>query len=413
MTSAPATPTSDRPTSERKGPPAALYTLFLVVFVNMAGFGLIVPMLPFFAKTLNAEPWQIALMFSAYSLGQFFAEPIWGRLSDRIGRKPVLLGTVAANVVGYIALAYCPNIWFAIAVRLVTGLGAGNISTIQGYVADVTPPAERAGRMGLLGAAFGVGFIVGPGIGGLLVHEELGRLGYQLPMFAAAALCTISTLCVVFFLKESREKALPGAPRPKFLSGLKDAQNHPVISRVLLVTLIYTAGFAGMESTFGLWAEQKFGWGPKEVGLTFMVVGLVSTLTQGLLSARLVRRFGEPKLLVAGVLLFGASLLGQVINPFAWLSPVIFAVGAFGMSQTMPNISALISRSTAPDRQGAMLGLNMASGSAARILGPIVAGALFSGVGPAVPMVVGSIFCAFAGWAALNAGRVYRQTHPK
>ena len=211
----------------------ALAVLFLVVFINLVGFGLVVPLLPFFARSLNAEAWQITLMFSAYSLGQFFAEPFWGRLSDRIGRKPVLLITLAANAVGYLALAFVPNIWLAIAVRLFTGFGAGNISTVQGAIADVTPPHLRAARLGLTGAAFGLGFIVGPALGGLLVHEELGRLGFQLPMFAAAGLCTISTFCVLFFLKESRAKALPGAPRPRFLSGLHDARDHPVISRVL------------------------------------------------------------------------------------------------------------------------------------------------------------------------------------
>ncbi|OJU11502.1 MAG: MFS transporter, partial [Caulobacterales bacterium 68-7] len=368
--------------SESKGPSAALLTLFAVVFVNMAGFGLIVPMLPFFARSLNAEPWEITLMFSAFSLGQFFAEPLWGRLSDRIGRKPVLLATISANVVGYLLLAFSPNIWFAIIIRLLTGFGAGNISTIQGYVADVTPPAQRAGRMGLLGAAFGFGFIVGPGIGGLLVREEMGRIGFQLPIFVASALCLIAALGVFFLVTESREKAAPGAPRPAFLSGLKDAQANPVISRVLLVTLIYTAGFAGMESTFALWAEHRFGWHAREVGLSFMVIGIVSTLTQGLLAARLVRRFGEPKLMVFGVSAFGLSLLLQVLNPIAALTPVIMALGGFGMSLTMPNISAIISRSTPPNQQGAMLGLNMASGSLARITGPIVAGALFSGLGP-------------------------------
>jgi MFS family permease len=392
-------------------PPAALYILFLVVFVNMAGFGLIVPMLPFFARTLNAAPWEITLMFAAFSLGQFFAEPLWGRLSDRIGRKPVLLATVSANIAGYMALAFAPNIWIAILIRLATGFGAGNISTIQGYVADVTPPERRAGRMGMLGAAFGLGFIVGPGIGGLLVHEEMGRLGFQLPIFTAAGLCTISALGVTFALKESRARALPGAPRPPFLSGLHDARNHPVISRVLLVTLIYTAGFAGMESTFALWAERRFDWGAREVGLSFMVIGLVSTLTQGLLSGRLVRRFGEPRLMVFGVSLFGLSLLLQVLSPAAFLVPVFMAIGGFGMSLTMPNISAIISRSTPPDRQGAMLGLNMASGSAARICGPIVAGALFSGLGHNTPMLVGAFLCAMAAWAAVNAGRVYRKTH--
>src|SRR6478672_2747615 len=134
----------------------ALMVLFLTVFINLVGFGLVVPLLPFFAQSLDAEAWQITLMFSAYSFGQFFAEPFWGRLSDRIGRKPVLLMTTVANVAGYAALAFAPTIWIAIAIRLFTGLGAGNISTIQGYIADITPPEKRAGRMGVVGAAFGL-----------------------------------------------------------------------------------------------------------------------------------------------------------------------------------------------------------------------------------------------------------------
>ena len=161
----------------------ALAVLFSVVFINLVGFGLVVPLLPFFAQSLKAEAWQITLMFSAYSLGQFFAEPFWGRLSDRIGRKPVLLATLAANTVGYLMLAFVPNIWLAIAVRLFTGLGAGNISTVQGYVADVTPPEQRAGRMGLIGAAFGVGFVAGPMLGGFLA-----LIDSRAPFWAAAVL---------------------------------------------------------------------------------------------------------------------------------------------------------------------------------------------------------------------------------
>ena len=171
--------------------------LFLVVFVNLVGFGLIVPLLPFFGSSLGATEWQVTLMFAAYSLGQFFAEPFWGRLSDRIGRKPVLLITLALNAVGYLMLAFAPNIWAAIAIRLFTGLGAGNISTVQGYVADVTPPDQRAGRMGMIGAAFGLGFIVGPGLGGLLVNEALGRQGFLLPIYLAAAMAALAAVGVV------------------------------------------------------------------------------------------------------------------------------------------------------------------------------------------------------------------------
>ncbi|WP_295192319.1 MFS transporter [uncultured Brevundimonas sp.] len=407
----------------------ALAVLFATVFINLVGFGLVVPLLPFFAQSLKAEAWQITLMFSAYSLGQFFAEPFWGRLSDRIGRKPVLLMTLIANALGYLMLAFVPNIWLAIAVRLFTGLGAGNISTVQGYVADVTPPEQRAGRMGLIGAAFGLGFIVGPGLGGLLTQPQLGRLGYQLPIFLAAALAAVAAFGVVVFLRESRAKADPAAPRPAFLAGLKDARDNAVVSRVLVVTLIYMAGFSAMESVFGLWSESRYQWGAREVGLSFMIVGIVSTLNQGFFAGRLARRFGESRVLATGMLLFGTSLVLQVLAPVAWfpatrlelgaltipvvqgwIIPIVMAVGACGMSLAMPNISAMISRASPPDRQGAMLGLNMASSSVARIFGPMIAGALFSGLGHDWPFVIGALLTLPAALMAINAGRVIRSS---
>lgn len=418
---------SQSPTSPAVGTPA-LVVLFSVVFINLVGFGLVVPLLPFFAQSLKAEAWQITLMFSAYSLGQFFAEPFWGRLSDRIGRKPVLLVTLVANALGYLMLAFVPNIWLAIAVRLFTGLGAGNISTVQGYVADVTPPEKRAGRMGLIGAAFGLGFIVGPGLGGLLTQPQLGHIGYQLPIFVAAALAALAAVGVVIFLRESRAKADPATPRPAFLSGLTFARDNPVVSRVLIVTLIYMAGFSAMESVFGLWAEDRYAWGAREVGLSFMIVGIVSTLNQGFFAGKLARRFGESRVLAVGMLLFGASLVLQVVSPVAWfpatrlelgalsipivqgwIIPIVMAFGACGMSLAMPNISAMISRASPPDRQGAMLGLNMASSSVARIFGPMIAGALFSGLGHDWPFLIGALLTIPAAVMAINAGRVIRR----
>lgn len=384
----------------------ALVVLFAIVFINLVGFGLVVPLLPFFGRSLQAEPWQVALMFSAYSIGQFFAEPFWGRLSDRIGRKPVLLITVCANAVGYLMLAFVPNIWLAIAVRLFTGLGAGNVSTVQGYVADVTPPEKRAGRMGLIGAAFGAGFIAGPGLSGLLVQEDMGRLGYQLPIFAACGLAALAALGTVFLLKESlARREGPPPPREPFLSGVRHAADNPVVSRVIVVTLIYMAGFSGMESTFGLWTGARFDWGAREVAFSFMAVGIVSVLCQSLLTGRLARRFGESRVLAGGCLLFGLGLIGQMLSPVGWAVPVAMAVGAFGMAMTMPNISAMISRASPPDRQGAMLGLNMAASSSGRIVGPIVAGAMFSSLGHNWPLAVGAALTIPAAIMAINAGR--------
>jgi DHA1 family tetracycline resistance protein-like MFS transporter len=355
----------------------ALAVLLLVVFINLVGFGVVIPLLPFYAKAMHAAPWQVTTMFAAYSLGQFFGEPFWGRLSDRIGRRPVLIVTILANTLAYVALAFAPNIWLAMVVRLAGGFGGGNISTIQGYMADVTPPEKRAARMGLLGSAFGAGFVLGPFIGGVLAHPNAGQLGFQIPLFFAAGMAALAGLGIFLFVAESRAPSAPGAPQPGRHEALGAAAAHPILSRVLLVTLISTAAFAGMEAIFGLYANARFGWGPREVGFCFAVIGVIASLGQGLLTGRLARRFGEGPVLTTGLAIIALTLL---ITPFIPSPPVAVmavALTAFGQSLVFPCVAALISRASPPDRQGQMLGLNMASGSLARIGGPLLAGPLF------------------------------------
>jgi MFS family permease len=354
----------------------ALAVLLLVVFINLVGFGVVIPLLPFYAKSMNAAPWQVTTMFAAYSLGQFFGEPFWGRLSDRIGRRPVLIVTILANTVAYIALAFAPNIWIAMAVRLVGGFGSGNISTIQGYMADVTPPEKRAGRMGLLGSAFGAGFVIGPALV-MVIHPGAGHLGYQLPLFLAAGMAGMAALGVILFVTESRAPSAPGTPQPRRREALAAAAAHPILSRVLLVTLISTGAFAGMEAVFGLYADARFGWGASQVAACFAIIGVIASLGQGLLTGRLARRFGEGRVLAAGLSIIALTLL---ITPFISVPNLaVAAVGctAFGQSLVFPCVAALISRASPPDRQGQMLGLNMAAGSLARIGGPLLAGPLF------------------------------------
>ena len=355
----------------------ALAVLLLVVFINLVGFGIVIPLLPFYATAMDATPWQVTTMFAAYSLGQFFGEPFWGRLSDRIGRRPVLIVTIIANALAYVALAFAPNIWIAMAIRLVGGFGSGNISTIQGYMADVTPPEKRAGRMGLLGSAFGAGFVIGPSLGGLLAHPDAGQLGFQIPLFVAAGAAALAALGVFLFVTESRAPSAPGTPQASRREALGEAAAHPILSRVLLVTLVSTGAFAGMESIFGLWAGARFDWGPREVGLCFAVIGVIASLGQGLLTGRLARRFGEGRVLTAGLAIIAVSLLITPFVPHPGLAIVAVGCTAFGQSLVFPCVAALISRASPPDRQGQMLGLNMAAGSLARIGGPLLAGPLF------------------------------------
>ena len=390
------------------GPLAAM---FAVVFVNLVGFGIVVPLMPFFAQSLQAQAWQVTLMFTTYALGQFFAEPYFGRLSDRIGRKPILIVTTALSILFYVLLAFAPNIWIAILIRFFSGLSSGNISTIQGYIADVSPPEKRTGRMSLIGGAFSLGFIIGPFIGGILSHETAaGGNQFRLPMMGAAALSAFACLGVMLFIRESRQRRTKvEAAQPNILKTAQDALKSLVIKRLILATLCYQAAFAGLESTFGLWAEARFHWGPKEIGAIFLPLGIAAALMQMVFMRPLTRRYGESKVLAAGLFVFGLSFVLQGMNPFGWLITPIVMLGALGQAVIFSSICAIISLSTPPDKQGAMLGLNGSTGAIARITGPMIAGYVFSLWGPNASVWMGAATTLPAALLALQLGKYQKR----
>ena len=389
---------------------AALVFIFITVVLDMLALGMIIPVLPtlvveFTGGDAARGAEMYGLFGTVWALMQFVFSPVLGALSDRFGRRPVILLSNFGLGLDYILMAAAPTLAWLFLGRVLSGITAASYATAGAYIADVTPPERRAAGFGLLGAAFGLGFILGPGMGGLLAQASEGRLAFQIPLFAAALLSGMAALGVVAFVRESRTHAPPNQPP---WVALGDALADPVISRVLLVSIIYMAGFSGMEACFGLWAEDRFDWGAPEVGWCFMAVGIVASVTQGMLTGRLARRFGEAPMLTFGVLLFGVTLFLQTVNSVQLVVPALMAVGAFGMSNAMPNIAAIISQSSPPGRQGAMLGLNMASGAGARVIGPVVAGVIYSGLGHNWPFWLGAALTVPAAVVAMNAGRIIR-----
>ena len=383
----------------------ALPTLLGVMFVNMVGFGIVVPLLPFYAKSFQAPAWQMALIFSAYAAGAFFGEPFWGRMSDRLGRKPILISTVCGNCLCYFALAFAPNIWVAFAVRLLGGMASGNGSVIQGYIADVTPAEARTARMSMLGAAYNLGFIVGPALGGLLANPSAGHDGFRLPLIVASSLAGLCAIGIALFVKESRMRhhhSFDAQPSRWAVAGR--ALTHPVIARLMLVMFLAGSAFMGIEFVFALWSAARFGWGTREVGLAFAVTGVVAVFCQLLITGRASRRFGEARVLAAGMALTTAAIAFLPFSRGAGVV-VLLALSAFGQSIAGPNISALISRHAEPAHQGQYLGLNNAAGALARLAGPLVAGLAFSGIGVDAPFYLAGLLVMPAIFLALQARR--------
>jgi DHA1 family tetracycline resistance protein-like MFS transporter len=369
-------------------------TLFLIVFVDLVGFGVIIPLLPFYGEHFQASPATVGLLMATYSLAQFVSAPLLGRLSDRVGRKPVLSVSLAGAAASYLLLAFASELWMLFVARAIGGLMAGNISTAFAYVADVTTPANRAKGMGLIGAAFGLGFIFGPAIGGVLAGNDPASADFQSPALAAFALSALALILCLTVLKESltpEVRARHGASRASRWQWLRQALADPGVRLILAMSFLATFVFAGMETTFAMWSRRQFGWGPEQNGYLFAFVGLLTALIQGGLVGRLSRAFGERKLVGIGSALLALGMLLIAFSTSLWMLLVAMAAVAAGFSMVTPALNSLLSLQTGAGAQGGMMGLARSATTMARVLGPLFAGVLFDLLGKDWPFYVGAL----------------------
>ncbi len=383
-------------------------TLFLIVFVDLVGFGLVIPLLPFYAVRFAASPQQVTLLLAIYSLMQLFTAPLWGKLSDRVGRRAVLTISMAASVFAYLWIGSATTLWMLFAARACAGACAGNIAAAQAYIADITKPEERAKGMGLIGAAFGLGFIIGPALGGLLAGNDPATADVQTPAWVAASLSFIALCGVVVLLPESLpadRRRVPGPSRSR-LGALLDVLRRPVLSRLMMTFFLVILAFAGMESTFALWAMEQFDWGPGQVGYVFAFVGLLSAVLQGGLIGGLTRRFGEERLLLCGLALIAIGLLVLPAARTVEVLSVAVSALALGMGLTQPSLNSLISRRAGREEQGEVLGVSQSVGSLSRVLGPAAAGYFFGEFGRNAAFFWGAALIAAALILALRLPRL-------
>lgn len=359
-------------------PKGALGAIFLIVLVDLLGFGIIIPLLPRYIPNFTEHPVKVTLLFSVFSIFQFIGAPVLGALSDRYGRRPVLIVSQFGSAFGYLLLAFGTQKQFpfeastALALvylsRIIDGFSGGNISTAQAYVSDVTTPANRAKGMGMLGAAFGIGFTAGPLLGGLL---GLGAA------YAAAALSLAAAMLTYFRLPESHTHRPTEAEVWLHPGRFAPILRRPVLVQLLAISFFIMASFVMMESTITMFLDTKFGFKEKKVGLFFGFIGLVIIVVQGGLIGRITRRFGEWTPAVGGCVLvaFGmAAFAFTAFQPLLWVLLFAGAVNAAGRSLQQPTISSLLSKFSDPRDHGVVFGLFHGLGSLARVFGPIVAG---------------------------------------
>jgi MFS family permease len=372
---------------------ASLGTLFLTVFLDLVGFGLVIPFLPALARDLGAGDFTAAALVACYSLMQFVTVPIWGRISDRIGRRPILLWSIAASAVGMVFLGFAQSLPAVFLARLWSGVATANIAVAQAYIADVTAPSERAKGMGIIGMGFGLGFMIGPFIGGELGHFHI--IGHQgtLPAFVSAGLSLINLVFAFRYLPESRlVSAQPPARRFAIvdLGALRNIRRHPGVGLVLLISFNSIFWFAGVQAVFRLFTLDAFRMNIANTGRVLGLTGLVAVIVQGGLIGRLTRRFGEVHLLATALALMslGFALQGLSTSVGVSLFVVAVAVGAVGTALHMPSVSSYVSRRVGPDAQGATLGVMQSASALARAVGPLVWGLLYARLGLQIPCYV-------------------------
>jgi len=386
-----------------------VHALLLTIFIDTVGFGIVLPLLPFFAEKFGASPLTVTLLATVYSFSQFVFAPIWGRISDRLGRRPIILLTLAGMFGGYVLLAFTDSLLLLFLARAFTGAMAANGGVIHAYVADVTNARERAGGMGRIGAAHGLGFIVGPAIGGVFAGADRVNPDLLTPFLIAAGLSALAFSIALFQVRETRfsaPDAVHAAPSRSMLRLFAASIKMPQFALLLVLMTMTPFVFSGVETTFVLWSERELGWGPWQNGWIYAAMGLAAAATQWFLVGPLTRRFGERRLIRSGALLIGAGcLLLPFTSGYADLSAVFILI-VMGVSFNNPSLNSLISQYAGSDERGSLLGLSMSCSAMARITGPAWAGFAFEAFGRDWPFFSGAIVMAGMVLIALRLRRL-------
>lgn len=354
---------------------ASLAVIFGIVFIDLIGFGIVIPVLPLYADRFGASPLTVGLLLAVYSMMQFIFAPILGRWSDRVGRRPVLLISIIGSSIGFLLMGLAGALPLLFAGRIIDGITGGNISAAQAYIADITPPQERSKGMGLIGAAFGLGFIFGPAIGGVMSHFSLAA-----PFYFAAGLAAVNALAVYFFLPESLPKERRNKETARSFSiftALREAKGSP-LAVVMGAYFFSTVAFSLLTATYPLFASHRFGYGAPQVGYIFASMGILGAMIQGGMMGMLVRRFGDAQLAVVGSLLLASGLF---FLPFTAAAPALLAATlaiGLGHALVVTPLNGLASKVSGVSEQGKTLGMMQSVSSLARIIGPILGGWLLS-----------------------------------
>jgi len=363
----------------------------VIVFVDLLGFSLILPLLPYYAQTFGADAFVTGLLVASYAVAQLIGAPALGRLSDRIGRRPVLLISIAGTFVGFLMLGFAGALWVLFVSRIVDGLTGGNLSVAQAYITDVSDLKNRAKALGMIGAAFGLGFIIGPAVGG-----ALSVYGYAVPAFAAAALSSINLLAVFFWLPESltdeRRAAMAAQNKPPFtLGALWNALSRPRVGPLLHTRFFFGLAFATFQSIFALYAQYRLGLTAQTTGYVLAYVGLLSVLVQGVAIGKLTARFSESRLIFAASVTMGLSLLAWAFAPNLIALLVILAPMAFAGGTLNTVLSSALTKAVTREEIGGTLGLASSVESVTRVIAPTLGGFLIGFYGTGAPGIFSAL----------------------
>jgi MFS transporter, DHA1 family, tetracycline resistance protein len=370
----------------------ALASIFLVVFIDLLGFSLILPLLPYLAKHFNASDFEVGLLVAVYAAASLIGAPLLGRLSDRFGRRPMLLISILGNMIGFLVLGLAPNLAIVFLARILSGLFAGNISIAQAYISDVTDAQNRAKGLGMIGAAFGLGFIIGPAIGG-----ALSQFGYAVPAFPAAGLSAINLVLVGFWLQESltpeRRAAMAAGGRKTpaiSISALLEALRRPLVGPLLHTRFFFGLAFSLFQSIFSLYTLERFHMDAQATGFILTYVGVLSVITQGFAIGRLTARYAETRLILAASALMVVGLAGWAFAPNVAVFLIALAPTAVGGGILNTVINSAISKLVPQHEVGGMLGLAASIEAATRVIAPSLGGLLLDQVGQRFGVTAGT-----------------------